>query len=38
MRGPQLFPQTIIYAAANQTVAYDFKLHKLRHTAASLAI
>jgi integrase len=33
-----LFPQTITNAAGKQTVVYDFKLHELRHTAASLAI
>lgn len=34
----QLFPQTVTDAAGKQAVAYDFKLHELRHTAASLAI
>lgn len=34
----QLFPQTVTDAAGKQTVVYDFKLHELRHTAASLAI
>jgi integrase len=34
----QLFPETITDAGGEQTVAYDFKLHELRHTAASLAI
>jgi integrase len=34
----QLFPQTVTNADGEETVAYDFKLHELRHTAASLAI
>jgi integrase len=34
----RLFPQTVTDAAGKQTVVYDFKLHELRHTAASLAI
>lgn len=34
----QLFPKTVTDAAGKQTVVYDFKLHELRHTAASLAI
>ena len=34
----ELFPKTITDAAGKQTVVYDFKLHELRHTAASLAI
>lgn len=34
----QLFPRTTTDAAGKPTVVYDFKLHELRHTAASLAI
>jgi integrase len=34
----QLFPETITDAGGEQTVAYDFKLHELRQTAASLTI
>ena len=34
----QLFPRTVTDAAGEVTVVYDFKLHELRHTAASLAI
>jgi integrase len=34
----QLFPQITADAAGQQAVVYDFKLHELRHTAASLAI
>lgn len=34
----QLFPRTVTDAAGTPTVLYDFKLHELRHTAASLAI
>lgn len=34
----QLFPRTVTDAAGKVTVVYDFKLHELRHTAASLAI
>jgi integrase len=34
----QLFPRTVTDAAGEQTTVYDFKLHELRHTAASLAI
>src|SRR5271156_1075763 len=34
----QLFPRTITNAAGKPAVVYDFKLHELRHTAASLAI
>ena len=34
----QLFPRTEKNAAGEETVVYDFKLHELRHTAASLAI
>jgi integrase len=34
----ELFPQTITDAAGKRTVVYNFKLHELRHTAASLAI
>ncbi len=33
-----LFPRIVTDAAGKQTVVYDFKLHELRHTAASLAI
>lgn len=33
-----LFPRTVTDAAGEQRVIYDFKLHELRHTAASLAI
>lgn len=33
-----LFPRTVKDAAGEQAVAYDFTLHELRHTAASLAI
>jgi integrase len=33
-----LFPRTVTTAAGKETVVYDFKLHELRHTAASLAI
>ena len=33
-----LLPRTIVDAAGEQTTVYDFKLHELRHTAASLAI
>lgn len=33
----ELFPRTVI-DAGEQTTVYDFKLHELRHTAASLAI
>jgi integrase len=33
-----LFPRTVTDAAGKQTVLFDFKLHELRHTAASLAI
>ena len=35
---PQLFPRTETTAAGEEIVVYDFKLHELRHTAASLAI
>ncbi|EFG77115.1 hypothetical protein HMPREF0591_2983 [Mycobacterium parascrofulaceum ATCC BAA-614] len=38
MATAQLFLQTVTDAAGNQAVVYDFKLHELRHTAASLAI
>jgi integrase len=34
----ELYPRTIVDAAGEQTTVYDFKLHELRHTAASLAI
>lgn len=34
----QLFPRALSDAADEQPIAYDFKLHELRHTAASLAI
>lgn len=34
----ELFPRTVMTAAGEETVVYDFKLHELRHTAASLAI
>jgi len=34
----ELFPWTEVNAAGQQTTVYDFKLHELRHTAASLAI
>jgi integrase len=35
----ELFPRTVSDAAREQTTTvYDFKLHELRHTAASLAI
>jgi integrase len=34
----QLFPRTVTDAGGEQSTAYDFKLHELRHTAASLAI
>jgi integrase len=34
----QLFPRTEFDAAGKPHVVYDFKLHELRHTAASLAI
>jgi integrase len=34
----QLFPRTVTDAAGEETTVYDFKLHELRHTAASLAI
>jgi integrase len=33
-----LFPRIVRDAAGKPTVVYDFKLHELRHTAASLAI
>jgi integrase len=33
-----LFPRTMVDAAGEQSTLYDFKLHELRHTAASLAI
>ncbi|MDC8973981.1 tyrosine-type recombinase/integrase [Mycobacterium marinum] len=34
----QLFPQTVMDGAGKPSVVYDFKVHELRHTAASLAI
>jgi integrase len=34
----ELFPRTIFDGAGEQSTVYDFKLHELRHTAASLAI
>ncbi len=34
----QLFPRTVTDADGEKSVVYDFKLHELRHTAASLAI
>jgi integrase-like protein len=34
----ELYPRTIVDAADEQTTVYGFKLHELRHTAASLAI
>jgi integrase len=34
----QLFPRTVTDAAGKPIVEYEFKLHELRHTAASLAI
>ncbi|ALL56190.1 hypothetical protein B586_02510 [Mycobacterium haemophilum DSM 44634] len=34
----ELFPRTITNAAGKAAVVYEFKLHELRHTAASLAI
>jgi integrase len=34
----ELYPRTTVNAAGEQTTVYDFKLHELRHTAASLAI
>lgn len=34
----ELFPRTIVDAAGEQSTVYDFKLHELRHTAASPAI
>lgn len=34
----ELFPRTVTDAAGKPRVVYDFKLHELRHTAASLAI
>jgi integrase len=34
----ELFPRTIVDAAGKQTTMYDFKLHELRHIAASQAI
>jgi integrase len=33
-----LFPRTVVDEAGEQSTVYDFKLHELRHTAASLAI
>lgn len=34
----QLYPETVTDAAGDETVVYSFKIHELRHTAASLAI
>lgn len=34
----KLFPQTVVDASGQLTTVYDFKIHELRHTAASLAI
>jgi integrase len=34
----RLFPRAVTGADGKPTVVYDFKLHELRHTAASLAI
>ncbi|CQD07457.1 phage-related integrase [Mycobacterium europaeum] len=34
----ELFPRAVTDAAGKRTVVFDFKLHELRHTAASLAI
>lgn len=34
----ELFPKVVVDAAGENNVVYDFKLHELRHTAASLAI
>ena len=34
----QLFPRITTGAAGKHAVVYDFKLHELRHTAASLAV
>ena len=34
----ELFPRTEMTGAGEPVVVYDFKLHELRHTAASLAI
>ncbi|OBB71211.1 hypothetical protein A5759_23265 [Mycobacterium sp. 852014-52144_SCH5372336] len=34
----ELFPRTVVDAAGETTAVYDFKIHELRHTAASLAI
>ena len=34
----QLFPHTERNAAGDEITVYEFKLHELRHTAASLAI
>ena len=34
----ELFPRTETTAAGEEIVVYDFKVHELRHTAASLAI
>jgi integrase len=33
-----LFPRKVTDAAGKEAMVYDFKLHELRHTAASLAI
>lgn len=34
----ELFPRTVVDAAGETSTVYDFKIHELRHTAASLAI
>ncbi|WP_232004727.1 site-specific integrase [Mycobacterium sp. ACS1612] len=34
----RLFPRTVTDATGEPTTVYDFKIHELRHTAASLAI
>jgi integrase len=34
----ELSPRMVLNAVGEQTTVYDFKLHELRHTAASLAI
>ena len=38
MRCRGLFPRTETNAGGEPVTVYDFKLHELRHTAASLAI
>lgn len=37
MAAAQLFPRTTT-VSGERTVVYDFKIHELRHTAASLAM